>query len=100
MVWNSSSLRGSLSRTNCKYSPDSKAGQSLPHRPIEPLRGALRQLGADCHAEDSAVIVNGGHLKGEIENSIGSAAFIGFRMDGIWWIGGMDPWKSFRWNGR
>jgi 3-phosphoshikimate 1-carboxyvinyltransferase len=51
------------------------SGQSLAHRPIDPLLGALQQLGVDCRAEGSAVIVDGSHLKGgtvEIPGDISS----------------------------
>lgn len=40
------------------------SGASLLKRPIEPLLEALAQLGVDCYIEDSAVVVNGGRLKG------------------------------------
>ena len=40
------------------------AGPSLSRRPIEPLLKALKQLGIDCRAEGSSVVVNGGRLKG------------------------------------
>lgn len=56
---------------HCRLVP----GESLAHRPIEPLLQALRQLGINCHAEEKQVAVDGGHLKGgttEIPGDISS----------------------------
>jgi|TARA_B100001971_G_C18260260_1_gene586116 3-phosphoshikimate 1-carboxyvinyltransferase len=42
------------------------AGSTLSKRPVTPLLQALRQLGVNCHTEDTSVIVYGGRLKGKI----------------------------------
>jgi 3-phosphoshikimate 1-carboxyvinyltransferase len=39
-------------------------GPSLAKRPIQPLLEALEQLGVSCRAEGSAVVVEGGRLRG------------------------------------
>jgi len=39
-------------------------GPSLALRPIQPLLEALGQMGVSCRTEDSAVVVDGGHLRG------------------------------------
>ena len=50
----------SLIPGKCRLVP----GPSLAKRPIKPLLKALGQLGVNCRAEDTSVIVDGGRLRG------------------------------------
>ena len=50
----------SLVPGRCRLVP----GPSLAKRPIQPMLEALGQLGVSCHAEGSAVVVDGGRLRG------------------------------------
>lgn len=45
---------------------------ALAKRPINILVDALKQLGVDCHIEDSKVLVNGGKLQGGVTSLAGN----------------------------
>jgi 3-phosphoshikimate 1-carboxyvinyltransferase len=64
----------SLVPGRCRLVP----GPSLARRPIQPLLEALGQLGVSCRAEGSAVVVDGGRLRGGTVETAGdiSSQFI------------------------